>query len=760
MSQGNIRKSIRVKGIVQGVGFRPFVYNLALALGLTGFVGNSVKGVHIELEGDKKSVETFERELVEHAPPLAHIVGVQSEAVPLAGSETFEIKKSGRQGDKTALIAPDSDVCPDCLREMFDPSDRRYLYPFINCTNCGPRFSIIKGVPYDRPYTVMAKFPMCPDCLREYGNPADRRYHAQPIACPVCGPHVTLMDEHFQKIDTGDAIKETARLIDEGKIVAIKGIGGYHLACDAQNEEAVARLRQRKMRDEKPFAIMTENIDALKKFARVTHRVKSLISSRARPIVLVEKISDDVLPRVSPHNRYIGAMLPYAPLHYLLLREVTSKTVVMTSANMSDEPIVFTEDSAKEMLNQVADAYLIHNRDIHNRSDDSIERIMGHGPVILRRSRGYTPVPIQLSREYPEVLATGGELKNTFCFIKGDQAFLSQHIGDMKYEAVFDSFKTWVERFHELLDIKDLRAVAHDMHPNYMTTAWALDHPCKTKIAVQHHHAHMVSCMAEHNVTGDGIGVVFDGTGYGDDGEIWGGEFLVGGADGYERVATIKPVALPGGDKAIKEPYRIALGVALDLYGDDMPDLPARWFREMAPSSLKIIKQMIDKKINTPYSHGMGRIFDAVASLVGLRSRISFEGQAAMELEMIVAKNVHESYPVDINNSGGVMVLDFSPAFGNIVTDCLDSVHPSLISARFHNSVADGALAMARKIGKMTKLNRVFLSGGVFQNAYLSDRLATLLEADNFEVYRHSRIPPNDGGISLGQALIAAHKII
>lgn len=760
MNQSQIRKRISVTGIVQGVGFRPFVYNLALALGLGGFVGNSVKGVYIELEGDEKSVETFERELVEHAPPLAHIVGVRSKPLPLAGSGTFEIQDSGRHGEKTALIAPDSDVCPDCLREMFDPEDRRHLYPFINCTNCGPRFSIITGVPYDRPYTVMAKFPMCADCQREYDDPKDRRYHAQPIACPACGPHVSLMDESFDEIDCEDAIKGAARLIGDGKIVAIKGIGGYHLACDAQNEEAVARLRKRKMRDEKPFAIMTENIDVLKKFARVTQRVESLITSRPHPICLVEKISDDVLPRVSPHNRYLGAMLPYAPLQHLLLREVASKTVVMTSANMSDEPIVFTEAGAREKLTNVADAFLIHNREIHNRSDDSIERVMDHGPVILRRSRGYTPVPFQLSREYPETLATGGELKNTFCFIKGDQAFLSQHIGDMKYETVFDSFKSWVERFSDLLDIKNLKAIAHDMHPNYMTTAWALNHPCETKIAVGHHHAHMVSCMAEHNQDGEGIGVLFDGTGYGDDGEIWGGEFLAGGADGYERVATIKPVPLPGGDMAIKEPYRIALGVLLDLYGEDLPDLPARWFVDLAPSSLKIIKQMIDKKINTPYSHGMGRVFDAVAAIIGLRSRISFEGQAAMELEMIVAKDVRESYPVAINNSGGVMVLDFSPAFRNIVTDHLGGVHPSIISARLHNCVAEGAVSIVKKIGKMTKLNRVFLSGGVFQNAYLSGRLAMLLEANKFEVYRHSRVPPNDGGIALGQALIAARIIM
>lgn len=754
------RKLVKVTGIVQGVGFRPFVHNLATTHKLSGHVFNHSAGVDIEVEGPEDALARFERDLTEFAPPLAHIIGVTSAIIPATGIKSFTIMESASAGPKTALIAPDSDVCGDCLRELFDSSDRRHRYPFINCTNCGPRFTIVTAIPYDRPNTTMASFIMCPDCRAEYENPADRRFHAQPVACHVCGPKVTLLDSTFNPVAATDAVRETARLLSDGAILAIKGIGGYHLACDAENEKAVLTLRSRKRRDEKPFAVMTPDIGALRLFAQVSEREAAILQSRPHPITLVRKLRPGALGSCAPSNRYLGAMLPYSPLHHLLFDGKPYNALVMTSANLSDEPIVYTEDEAKEKLAEIADYFLIHDRPIHNKADDSIEKVMAHGPVVIRRSRGYTPVPIQLDREYPPVLGVGAELKNTFCVIKGDKAYLSAHMGDLKYESALDSFRFGVARLMEILDIAKPTAVAHDMHPNYLSTAFAEEFPCERKIPVQHHHAHLVSLMAERHHTGNGIGVVFDGTGYGLDGTIWGGEFLVGGPAGFERHGTITPLPLIGGDSAIKEPYRIALGVLFALYGEALPPLPIEWLNNMEPARLTLLRQAYDRRINVFYSHGMGRLFDAVSALIGIRPRASFEGQAAMELEMAVANGNHGGYPFIIGERESLVKLDFTPAFVRIVEDMKKGESVPVIASRFHEAVAEGAMAMVRLISGKTGLKEVFLSGGVFQNTVLSDRLGTLLEMDGFAVFRHGRTPANDGGVALGQAVIAARTLV
>lgn len=754
------RRLVKVTGIVQGVGFRPFVYNLACGLNLSGHVFNHSAGVDIEVEGSQGSLARFETDLTRLAPPLAHIISVTSANIPSTGIKGFTITESDSGGAKTALIAPDSDVCADCLMELFDPSDRRHRYPFINCTNCGPRFTIVEAIPYDRPNTTMASFIMCADCRAEYENPADRRFHAQPIACPGCGPRVTLLDCAFNPLETTDAVRGAARLLSEGAILAIKGIGGYHLACDAENEEAVLKLRARKRRDEKPFAVMTPDIETLRMFAEISEREAAILQSRPHPITLVRKLRPDALGSCAPANRYLGALLPYSPLHHLLFDGRLFNALVMTSANLSDEPIVYIDDEAREKLAGIADYFLVHDRPIHNKADDSIEKVMAHGPVVIRRSRGYTPVPIQLDREYPPTLAVGAELKNAFCLIKGDKAYLSAHMGDLKYESALESFRFGVSRLMEILDITKPAVVAHDMHPNYLSTAFAEEFPCDRKIAVQHHHAHLVSLMAERNHAGKAIGVVFDGTGYGLDGAIWGGEFLVGGPAGFERHGTITPLPLIGGDAAIKEPYRIALGVLFAMYGENLPPLPIEWLNNMEPARLTLLRQAYYKKINVFYSSGMGRLFDAVSALIGVRPKASFEGQSAMELEMAVANGYHGDYPFIIGGDAGLAKLDFAPTFERIVEDMKNKERVPAIATRFHESVAQGALAMVRIISAKTGLRDVFLSGGVFQNTVLSDRLGSLLEADGFAVFRHGRVPPNDGGVALGQAVIAARTLV
>jgi len=756
----NERLLVKAEGIVQGVGFRPFVFNLAQSLGLSGHVFNHSRGVDMEVEGAPEALVRFMIRLREEAPPLAHIIRVTQEPIPALGRPGFTIKHSDGAGARTALVAPDSDVCADCLRELFDPHDRRYLYPFINCTNCGPRFTIIRDIPYDRPNTTMSGFAMCQSCRNEYENPADRRFHAQPVACQACGPRLAYHDAGFRQIMTNNPLAAAVEKIKHGMIVAVKGIGGYHLAVDATNQKAVMRLRERKRRDEKPFAVMVPSVKALKMLARVDEREEALINSRAHPITLVEKIKPGVLAGVSPGNRYIGVMTPYTPLHHLILTEGLFFALVMTSANISDDPIAYKDEDAGQRLAGIADVYLTHDREIFARADDSIERPMGHGPVVLRRSRGYTPVPILLDREYPATLALGGELKNTFCLVKGDRAFISQHMGDLKYQSVYDSYQQAIASFMKLMDVGEVAVVAHDMHPEYMSSRFAADQAMAPAMAVQHHHAHMASLMAETHQDGDAIGIIFDGTGYGEDGAIWGGEFFVGGLDGYRRLGTVKPAPLPGGDKAIEEPWRIALAILFRIYGDDIPKLPLPWLESLGTQERENLRLMVEKGLNSPLSHGMGRMFDAASALAGVRHKINYEGQAAMELEMAIEKPVEEGYPVGIEEDNGMLTLDFDKAFKALCADMVSGAPRPIIAARFHQAVVDGAASVASIIRDRTGMQRVFLSGGVFQNRYLSDRLGARLEGLGFTLFRHGRVPPNDGGISLGQAVIAARRLL
>ena len=754
------RTLIKIEGIVQGVGFRPFVYNLANYMNLAGHVLNHGKGVEIEIQGPEKSVDAFAQRVMNEAPPMAHIIKLEEVSIELKSTRGFSIEKSVGEGEKSALIAPDSDVCKQCIRELFDPQNRRYRYPFISCTDCGPRYSIITDIPYDRPNTTMGRFSMCSECRAEYESPQNRRFHAQPIGCHSCGPRLTYRDSNFKPASYTDPLEATMIQLKRGHVVAIKGIGGYHLAVNALDEKAVHRLRELKKRDEKPFAVMFPSYGALIPFIMENDTVRSLLESHSRPIILVEKKYSRLMKSASPRNRYIGAMLPYTPLHHLIMSDAFLGAMIMTSANNSDEPIVFKDEDALEKLGGVADAFLTHDREIHTREDDSIERPMSHGSVVLRRSRGYAPVPIMLNREYPSILAVGGDLKNTFCLIKGSKAFLSQHIGDLKHKSVYEALGETIERFMRLLDIKEVEAVAHDMHPDYMSSHWASEQKMAPTVAVQHHHAHMVSLMAETHQEGEAIGIIFDGTGYGEDGGIWGGEFLVGGINGYQRMGSVSPVPLPGGDKAIQEPWRVALAILGGIYGPNIPRMPLSWLIELSEDTKHNILKMATNRLNSPLSHGMGRMFDAASALVGIRSKITFEGQAALELEMALENPVEEGYPMGVVENDGLPILDFYPVFQALVEDVIREKPTEFIAARFHQAVVQGAATMAMRLKKQTGLDRVFLSGGVFQNRYVSDRLGQRLREDGFTVFRHRRVPPNDGGIALGQALIAGQRIL
>lgn len=656
-------RHIRVNGIVQGVGFRPFVYHLARSLNLAGEVSNTSSGVRIHAEGPSSVLDAFERDLREKAPPLAHVTEVASEPAPLRGLESFTILVSHGEGKTATLISPDVAVCADCLREMFDPADRRHRYPFINCTNCGPRYTIIDDIPYDRPKTSMRAFRMCPACQAEYDDPADRRFHAQPNACPVCGPRVSLFDARRRPVETDDPIAAVVDLLLAGHVLAIKGLGGFHLAADALNEEAVALLRRRKHRAEKPFALMVPDLDAAKSLARVSPEEEAPLSSIQRPIVLLDKREDAlVAASVAPRNACLGIMLPYTPLHHLILgprpgRPATDRpftALVMTSANMSEEPIVIGNDESFARLSGLADFLLIHDRDIYLRSDDSIVRHAAGAIRPMRRSRGYAPMPVFLNRKLPHVLGVGPELKATVCLAKNDTAFPSQHIGDMENLETEEFFRLTVRHLQRILNIRP-EIVAHDLHPDYRSTRLALestdgstddgDIPADAvRIGVQHHHAHIVSCMAEHRVDGPVIGLAFDGTGYGMDGAIWGGEILVAEPHRFERAAHLSYIPMPGGTTAIREPWRMALACLRDAFGPDgvNPDwlraeLPGSPLSRRPASDIALLGRMMDMGLNAPPTSSLGRLFDAVAALAGVRDTVTFEGQAAMELEMISA---------------------------------------------------------------------------------------------------------------------------
>ncbi|MBF0171055.1 MAG: carbamoyltransferase HypF [Nitrospinae bacterium] len=747
-----VRRRIVVTGVVQGVGFRPFVARRALVRDLTGFVRNDPAGVTIEAEGEEDAVDAFIRDLTELAPPLAHILSVTATPLNMLGTAGFAIRPSAHDGARTALIPPDADVCPDCLRELFDPADRRYRYPFITCVNCGPRYTLITALPYDRPNTTMRRFPLCERCLAEYTDPTNRRFHAEPVACAACGPTLTFRDAAFTPL-AADPLAETVTRLKAGEIVAIKGIGGYHLACDPAAPGAVERLRQLKERGGKPFALMLRDQATLNRLVTTDQPSLALLGSVARPIVLLPKRDETLWPSVAPGNRLLGVMLPYTPLHHLLFADGGFDALVMTSGNRADEPIVYEEEDARESLRGIADAYLTHDRPIETRADDSIERIMAHGPVVLRRSRGYAPTPILLDRDYPTTLGVGGEMKNTFCLIKGRFAYLGPHGGDLKYAPVYDAYVAGIERLMRFLDIDRVDAVGCDLHPAYLSTRYAdlWRQQGVSVYGVQHHAAHAFSLIAERGINGPLLAVAFDGTGYGDDGAVWGGEFLrIAGAT-WRRVGTTTSLPLPGGEAAIREPWRIALALLDELFGDALPPLP--FLNGLDADRKRMVLQMSRARINTPRSSGAGRHFDAVAALTGLCPVAGYEGHAALTLEMACAEGDSPPYPVRIDD-GAVATLSLDDAYRALVADLLDGASPATVAARFHATLIDGA---ARMVARLRVDEAVGLTGGVFQNRRLSDALASRLAADGIpSICRHSRVPPNDGGIALGQALVAA----
>ena len=780
------RKEIKISGIVQGVGFRPFVYNLAASLGLKGYVLNSSEGVIIDIEGESEIIDEFTLLLKSKSPPLSRIENITvAEGFSLRNYTTFEIKESLSKSGKFALISPDIATCPDCLSELLNPDDRRYQYPFINCTNCGPRYSIILDIPYDRHETTMSKFKMCPECESEYHDPSNRRFHAQPNACHVCGPQLELRvrSSEFEVKNEKEPLKTAIELLRRGAIGAIKGLGGFHIACDATNDEAVKRLREKKRKSNKPFAIMCPDINAIKKICELSNSGEILLNNELKPIVILPKLKGNTISEyVAPDNNYFAVMLPYTPLHHLLFQNgvnhstselLNSSTpqllssfiaLVMTSGNLSEEPIVINNDEAMEKLSDIADFFLFHNRDIYMRVDDSIVRDYKDTKRVIRRARGYVPYPIELGMEMPEILGCGGELKNTFTLAKGHYAIISQHIGDLQnYEAV-EFFKETLKNLKNSFRVEPT-IIAHDMHPNYWTTKLAKElithHSSLTTVPVQHHHAHIVSCMAENHIKEKVIGIAWDGTGYGIDGAIWGGEFLISDYKGFERACHFRYVPLPGGDKAIKEPYRIALSHLYDAYGMDFLKLNIPFIKQIKDKT-KIILKMIDNRINTVMTSSTGRLFDAVSSIINEIDTVTFEGEAAVKLEMMADKSITDTYKTQKPEARSQkpeypIVIDTRSLIRQIVNDLLNGVDRSVISAKFHNALAEIIFEVCRRIKSNTGINRVALSGGCFQNIFLLDRTIERLDS-GFKVFIHKDVPTNDGGISLGQAIVAATK--
>lgn len=751
-----VRAQIIVRGIVQGVGFRPFVFSRASGRSLNGRVRNNAMGVLIDVEGDPSDIDHFVRELRSNPPPLSSIESIErlEQLVPLDYRD-FQILESDSEGQKLVSISADVATCDDCLNELFDHTNRRYRYPFINCTNCGPRFTIIENVPYDRANTTMCDFQLCAACRAEYENPLDRRFHAEPTACEVCGPRLRLLDAQGKEI-VGDAVTAAIDLLARGEILAIKGIGGFHLACDALSEDAVARLRARKFREDKPFALMARSVAAIQPYCNISAHEIELLESPSRPIVLLERKKDSSISNaVAPGVKTLGFMLPYAPLHYLLL-ESSDRPLVMTSGNISDEPICFRDDEAGERLHDIAGYFLLHDRPIHIRTDDSVVRSFNEREMVLRRSRGYAPAPVRTAFEFERsLLACGAELKNTFCLARGHNAFVSHHIGDLENLETLRSFTEGIEHYQRLFDI-DPEVVAYDLHPEYLSTKFALAlDDVSTKIAVQHHHAHVASCMADNLIEGEVIGVAFDGLGFGLDGKLWGGEFFVADFCDAERVAHLANVPLAGGAKAIKEPWRLAAIYLQRTFGDEFTRLKLPFVEGLDLSRWTALKSMIEAGVNCPETSSMGRLFDAVSGLLTLRSSVNYEGQAAIELEGIADPLATDLYEFRIEGEE----IFAEPVIRGAVEDLLQGVPAGQISARFHLSVAQLILNVARRVREEQHLDRVVVSGGVFQNVWLLDRVTQLLRKNHFEVFSHSRVPTNDGGISLGQAAVANARL-
>lgn len=760
------RHHFQISGIVQGVGFRPFIYRLALENDLTGWVRNTPGGVEIEVQGEADAVAGFSRLLSSEAPPLAVIDSIRGHEIPLAGEPAFIILPSAG-GEPDIRISPDSALCDDCRRELFEPTNRRYHYPFITCTNCGPRYSIITGTPYDRPNTTMVGFPLCPECLKEYQDPSDRRFHAQPLACPACGPRLRLLD------NAGDAYAAPAtslpasgnhdtamtsaiNLLKAGKIVAVKGIGGYHLAVDACNNEAVRRLRERKKRDEKPFAVMTADLATARSITRLNEVEERLLASSESPIVIVRKSADcPAAPLVAPNNGWLGLMLPYTPIHHLLMRLGGFTALVMTSGNQSDEPIAFEDSDALQHLSGIADYFLTHDRPIHIRCDDSVIRVFQDRPLFYRRSRGYVPRAVRLPFAVTPLLAVGAEMKSSICLAKDGQAFLSQHIGDLQNESSCDSFRQSIKHLSGLLRISP-EMIACDKHPDYLSSIHAAESGLPV-IRVQHHHAHMAACMAENGLEGEVIGLIFDGTGFGSDGTIWGGEMLTGGYGGFRRAGHFRPVRMPGGDAAVREPWRMALAYLYLAYGKAAATLDHPVARYLSETEHAMFATMLDKGINSPHTSSCGRLFDAVAAILNLRHKVSYDGQAAIELEALAeTSDADETLPFDMDlATEGPLQLDFTALFPALLAALQAGIPAAALARRFHATVAQASVDVCLHFAGKSGLDRIVLSGGVFQNRLLTEMVYTGLTNSGLQVFTHRLTPPNDGCIALGQAAIA-----
>ncbi|MGZ4618469.1 MAG: carbamoyltransferase HypF [Frankiaceae bacterium] len=803
-----VRVQVRVKGVVQGVGFRPFAYALATQLGLAGLVSNDSDGVLAEVEGASAAVATFVRRLREDAPPLAVVESVVERPLTITGRRGFTIAPSHTGSGRRTLVSPDMATCADCLRELFDPADRRYRYPFTNCTNCGPRFTIVRDVPYDRPATTMAGFTMCPECAREYSDPADRRFHAQPVCCPSCGPTLRILDaagtvlaggaadggqtgsSDRQRAGDADPIVTAARLLAAGAVVAVKGLGGYHLAALASSEPAVAALRARKHREDKPFALMVPDLAAAARLCRVPAAAEAALCRPERPILLLERLDTpgrageeqaggqvanepaggQVAPSVAPGNRHLGLMLPYTPLHHLLAAELAAP-FVLTSGNVSDEPIAYDDADALRRLCAIADAFLVHDRAIHMRTDDSVLRMLRGAPTVIRRSRGFVPRPLLLPAALPRpVLACGAELKNTFCLGREQHAFVSHHIGDLENAETLKSFTDGIVHFRRLFDVEP-QVVAYDLHPEYLSTKYALDLAAETgldAVGVQHHHAHIAACLADNGALGPVIGVAFDGLGYGEDGTLWGGEFLIADLAAYRRVGSLEQVRLPGGTAAIRQPWRMAAAYLVAAFGSPLPtDLEGLEVAHRNAAWWPAVCRMAETGLQAPLTSSAGRLFDAVAALAGVRDTAHYEGQAAIELEQraaaawddaeCVAAPVYVA-GIDRPDGDGLFRVRGTDLVRSAVRDVTAGVDSATVATRFHAGVADLVVRGCEQARRTIGLSHVALSGGVFQNVLLTELAVRLLEKAGFTVLTHRRVPPNDGGISLGQVAVAGAR--
>lgn len=761
MKEGIEAAGVSVRGVVQGVGFRPFVYRLASSLGLRGWVCNTSGDVRIEVEGDAEAITLFLTRLRSAPPPLSRIEEIRREKIPVRGLGPFEIRSSISEEGRFQRISPDIATCPDCIHELFNPQDRRHRHPFINCTHCGPRLTIIQDIPYDRPKTTMASFPMCAECRREYDDPLDRRFHAQPNCCPKCGPLLQLVNREGRRVDSGDPIAETAARIRKGEIVGLKGIGGFLLACDATRDDVVGELRRRKRRPSKPFAVMVEGPDKARELCTLSPVEEELLTSSRSPIVLLRLRRKGLIsPGVAPGLNDLGVMLPYTPLHHLLMKAV-SRPLVMTSGNLSEEPIIAANEEALEKLSPTADGFLLHDRAIYAPCDDSVLLVEDDQARVIRRGRGYAPDPFLLDFDASQVLACGAEIKNTFCVTKERYAFLSQHVGDMENLETLERFELLLDLYRRMYRL-DPRIVAHDLHPDYLSTRFAVEWKKRdetlTLVPVQHHHAHVVSCAVENHLELPVLGVAFDGTGYGTDQTVWGGEFLLlTRMDEMRRVGHLQRVPLPGGDAAVRKPYRMALSYLVSILGEETLSRVPGFLSGIDEKEIPLLIRQVKNRIHAPLSSSAGRLFDGVSALIGVRGAIDYEGQAAMELEMICGgiPEQREAYPFRVEERSGVWVPLLEDLFLAILDDLSKGVAPSVISGRFHLTVALMIARTCGMIARSTGVRQIALSGGTFQNRLLTGLARSLLEEEGLRVATHKEIPCNDGGISLGQAVVA-----